>query len=275
MFQDKTAVVTGGASGIGRALCEALLGRGARVILGDIDATAADATVHALCGQGEITAMSVDVTDEKSVAAFAAAASAKAPQIDFVFNNAGVSAVGPLHATSAQTWDWLCAVNLTGMMRVIRAFTPSLLEQAGGAHLINMASSLALGPPQTATGVSAYAALKNAVIGMSEALRADLAGTGVRVSVVCPGMVQSALWDGARNRHAQFGGVEPGHGGFRKANAKGLCADVAAARILDGVATGEFYVLTHGRETKDIAYRRQADLEAAFAAFGQRYGDDA
>lgn len=274
-FQGQTAIVTGGASGIGRALCARLLDRGARVILGDIDATAAEETARTFSANGEIIALPIDVADEQSVQAFAAAAFARAPRIDLLFNNAGVSAVGALHTTSAQTWDWLTAVNLTGMVRVIRAFAPRMVESTAPARIINMASSLALGPPDHATGVSAYAALKHAVIGLSEALRADLAETAVGVHVACPGMVQSDLWNAARHRHPAFGGPKPGHAGFKDANAKGLDALSAADRILDAVAAGEFYCLTHGADSAPALRRRQDDIAAALAGFAARYGAEA
>ena len=172
-FEGKAALVTGGASGIGRALGAALTAAGARVVLADVEP--GDGVVH------------LDVRD---AGAFDALAAEVGP-IDLLFNNAGISVGGPTHELTEQQWDDVIDVNVRGVVNGVRAFYPAMVERGSG-HIVNTASGAGLVAPPF---VAAYAMTKHAVVGLSTALRAEAALHGVRVSVICPGAVETPILD--------------------------------------------------------------------------------
>jgi NAD(P)-dependent dehydrogenase (short-subunit alcohol dehydrogenase family) len=190
-FAGQTVVVTGGASGIGRALGAELVGQGARVVLADIDGARVVDAAAALRGPGSATGRAVDVCDRDAVQALADDVVADHGRIDLWFNNAGVAIGGPTHELTGAHWDRALDVNLRGVVNGILAVYPRMVE-AGTGHIVNTASAAGLATPAF---VVAYAAAKSGVIGLTTSLRPEAARHGVRVSVLCPGSVDTPILD--------------------------------------------------------------------------------
>jgi NAD(P)-dependent dehydrogenase (short-subunit alcohol dehydrogenase family) len=191
VFANQTAIVTGAASGIGRALSAALAARGARVVLADIDGAAAERAAATLGRDGSGEAAALDVRDADAFAALVARTVDRYGGIDFLFNNAGISMGGPTHELTAEHWERVIDVNLRGVTNGLLAAYPVMVEQGRG-HLVNTASGAGLVAPPF---VAPYAATKHAVVGLSTGLRAEAALHGVRVSVICPGSVETEILD--------------------------------------------------------------------------------
>lgn len=205
----KTAVVTGGASGIGRAIAAALVERGTYVTIADINGDQAARVAAELSAAprepgaadgpdgagadraGRAVGVTLDVTDAEAVAALLRSAHAEYGRLDLVFNNAGIAVGGFTDELTLDHWNRTIDVNLRGVVHGVHAAYPIMLEQGYG-HIVNTASLAGLTP---APLMAPYTATKHAVVGLSMALRAEAASRGVKVSVVCPAFVDTPLLD--------------------------------------------------------------------------------
>jgi NAD(P)-dependent dehydrogenase (short-subunit alcohol dehydrogenase family) len=200
----RTAVVTGAASGIGRALADSLAAAGCRVALADIEPSALDQAVSELRGQGsEVIGVLCDVRSAQEMEALHQQAAARFGSIDVVCLNAGVSPSGPVLETSEETWRWLIDVNLMGVVHGLNAFVPQLVRQGTG-HIVITGSLAGLIPTPS---LGPYSAVKHALTGLAGVLRTELLGTGVGVSLLCPGVVRTRIAESERNRPADFPGA--------------------------------------------------------------------
>ncbi len=195
-YEGKTAIVTGGASGIGKALGAQLYAAGAHVVLGDLDGSAAVSAASALAEATAVTAGSivgraVDVRDEGAVRALVDDIVVRDGRLDFMFNNAGIALGGRTHEMHKAHWDRIIDVNINGVVHGLLAAYPVMIEQGYG-HIVNTASGAGLAP---AVLTAAYTTTKHAVVGMSTALRPEAAAYGVRISVLCPGVVETPILD--------------------------------------------------------------------------------
>jgi NAD(P)-dependent dehydrogenase (short-subunit alcohol dehydrogenase family) len=268
----RTAVVTGGASGIGLALCEALTAEGSSVVVADLDGPEAEAVAARLrAGGAHAVAAAVDVADPASVDALAARAVDELGHVDLVCNNAGVSTFNLFHDQTLDDWHWVFDVDLFGVVHGIRSFLPILREQGTPAHIVNTSSMGGLmgGVPF----IAPYAAAKAAVISLSETLRVELAMTGspIGVSVLCPGSTESNVMESERARPADRG-VEhrtDDAEGMRLAikstftGPDGLPAAAVADRVIEVVREGGFWILSHPSE-RAIVEHRLGEVVAAF-----------
>jgi NAD(P)-dependent dehydrogenase (short-subunit alcohol dehydrogenase family) len=232
----RTAVITGAASGIGRGLALALARRGCHLALADLNAAALAETcalaLAAAASGGEPVRISqhpLDVADAAAVVAFPAAVRAAHPSVDLLFNNAGVSLGGTFEQVSAEDFDWLMAINFGGVVRMTRAFLP-LLRQSDDARIVNLSSIFGIIAP---AGQTAYSASKFAVRGFSIALRQELAGTNVGVSVVHPGGVATDIAKSARFA-AQWSAAEKAQALANAAKALRMPPEEAAEKIVRG-----------------------------------------
>ncbi|HEY0607352.1 MAG TPA: SDR family NAD(P)-dependent oxidoreductase [Herpetosiphonaceae bacterium] len=192
---NRTAVVTGAASGIGRATAVALARRKCHVALADVDEAGLARTAELIGAQGvRVSCHKLDVSDAEAVAAFPEIVRAEHPGVDVLINNAGVAIGGSFEQASAADFEWLFGINFWGVVRMTRAFLP-LLKASDDARLVNLSSVFGLIAPP---GQTAYAASKFAVRGFSEALRHELKGSRVGVTVVHPGGVATAIAERAR-----------------------------------------------------------------------------
>ncbi|WP_044563568.1 SDR family oxidoreductase [Azospirillum sp. B4] len=192
----RTAVITGAGGGIGRAIALSLARRGCGLALADIDLAAAQATAGAATRDHGVRAEAyrLDVADRPAVAAFAGQVATGHGGTDILVNNAGVALGGTFRQVAEADFDWLMAVNFTGLVQMTRAFLP-LLSASDDARLVNLSSIFGIVAPP---GQAAYAASKFAVRGFTEALRHELAGTRVGVTLVHPGGVATAIAANAR-----------------------------------------------------------------------------
>ncbi len=188
IFRDKVAIVTGGASGIGHMLCQELCRLGALVVVADVDSRGAEEVASAILkAGGRARAAFLDVSRVESVRGLVDEILSEHGRLDYMFNNAGIAIVGELRDMSLEHWQRIIDVNLWGVIYGTTA-AYSIMARQGSGHIINTASLAGLiGYPAS----TAYAATKSAVIGLSTSLRAEAAGLGVKVSVVCPGYVQT------------------------------------------------------------------------------------
>ena len=190
-FAGKSAIITGGASGIGRAIGAELARRGANVVLADKNSELAEREARELArrGGGRVRAAALDVTDAEACAALVGEVVAEHGSLDYIFNNAGIAILGECRDHELADWYKTLDVNLRGVIHGIHAAYPVMCEQGSG-HIVNTASLAGLVP---LANEIAYAAAKHAVVGISTTLRAEAAGYGVKVSVVCPGFIDTPI----------------------------------------------------------------------------------
>jgi NAD(P)-dependent dehydrogenase (short-subunit alcohol dehydrogenase family) len=193
-FQNKVALVTGGASGIGRALCEELARRGAVAVVTDIHFEDAEAVAAAIIANGgRAAAARLDVTRAEDAQRVVEETVREHGRLDYMFNNAGIGVGGEVRDLSLEHWRQAIDINLWGVIHGTAAAYPVMLRQGSG-HIVNTASAAGLvGEP----GLTAYSMTKSAVITLSTALRAEAEEFGVRASVVCPGFVDTAIYENA------------------------------------------------------------------------------
>lgn len=190
-YKDKIAVVTGAGSGIGRSTALLLASRGAKVHVTDLRADTAEKVAAEIAEEGgHATAHTVDVSDAAAVQALADAVRAEDGRCDILHNNAGMGHIGNIEAIPLEDWRKVVGVNLMGVVHGIHAFLPLMLEQDGGAKIINTASMTGLYPWP---GYAPYAASKFAVVGLTESLHAELKPKGIQVSAICPGVTDTPI----------------------------------------------------------------------------------
>jgi NAD(P)-dependent dehydrogenase (short-subunit alcohol dehydrogenase family) len=263
-FQNKVAVVTGGASGIGKALAKAFLGAGAKVVIADVEKAALEATCAGLGGQisGEI----VDVRDPKSLTALADAVYRQHGACHVLVNNAGVSVANlNVWETEPTDWQWVHGVNVQGVVHGIQAFVPRMIEGGEEGAVVNTSSGD--GGISPLAGQSVYASSKAAVSILTECLAAQLvaAGTKLRASIFYPsgGLLKTGIWTTKRNRPADLARAKAVPAGSEKhiaefmagINQAGIELPVQdlvalAAHALEGIQSGDFVIMI-GRETME------------------------
>ena len=237
---EKRIFITGGASGLGRALAERYAREGWRVCIGDVNELRGLETLSLLRDLGaEAHFAKCNVTEEVQIQAVAEWLYRNWGGVDVVVNNAGVAIAGGIDEVPLKDWHWAVDINLLGVVRGCKVFTPMFRAQGHG-HFVNVASMAGL---IHAPMMSAYNATKAAVVALSETLRVELADAGIGVSVVCPAFFRTNLAESLRagNPHVQqmtqklVGKAEVG-------------ADEIAGQVFRAVARGEFHILTHARE---------------------------
>jgi NAD(P)-dependent dehydrogenase (short-subunit alcohol dehydrogenase family) len=267
-FKGKTAFVTGGASGIGLALCRAFGQRGMNVAIADVEAAACTDAVEMLRGEGvRAFAAACDVSDRESLADAAARAFSEFGKVHILCNNAGVSRAGPIEQVAASDWDWVIGVNLRGLIHGLQIFLPHMKAHGEHGHIVNTASMNGVAGAALA---GPYCATKFAAVGISEVLAAELEGGPIGVSVLCPSWVKTRMLDNGRNRPAQFGGPialdldgsnAERNRRYAQALANGLDPAEVARLVLDAIEARRLYVFTHADRRNDIERRFEAMME--------------
>lgn len=236
MNAGKRVFITGGASGLGRALAHRYAKAGWRVLVSDVQAVRAEETLALLRSTGaEAAFLPCDVTSEEALKNAAAWLDEHWGGVDLVFNNAGVAVSGRIEDVPLSDWQWILDVNLLGVVRGCKIFT-DIFKRQGHGHLVNVASLAGLVHMPL---MAPYNATKAAVVALSETLHAELADCGVKVSVVCPYFFRTNLIDGARCSDPALGRTAR-----RLVNEARRGPDEIAALIYQGVARGKAHILT-------------------------------
>jgi NAD(P)-dependent dehydrogenase (short-subunit alcohol dehydrogenase family) len=242
-LQDRIAVVTGGASGIGRALCVALARGGARVVVADLDEAGMARTAEDVRTAGSrAVAVRADVSRLGDVLALADRAFGEWGAVHVLCNNAGVAVHGGLESAAHEDWEWVLGVNLWGVVHAIEAFVPRMIAQRQGGHIVNTASMAGLIASQ---GLGVYNTSKYAVVGLSETLQKDLRPYGIGVSVLCPMGVATAIHESERNRPLHLRGAGAPRGAPVPLIGRTLTPEHVAERVLRAIHDDRLYVITH------------------------------
>lgn len=273
-LEGKVAFITGGDSGIGLGIARACADAGMKIVITYRTKKHLDEALHRLHDAADrVHAINVDVTDRAGMEKAAVETLATFQKVHLLVNNAGVGIIGGLSHATYDDWDWGMSVNVNGVFNGIRTFLPRIQAHGEGGHVVatsSLAGLLAHGP----AGV--YTASKFAVVGMMEALRAELDGTNIGVSVFCPGLVNTNIGSSNRNRPANLAdaGFKPDpkmmaqmreamkHMKRMAGPPPGMDPFDAGRRVLDAVRNNDLYVLT----TPEFAPEFRARGEAILAA---------
>jgi NAD(P)-dependent dehydrogenase (short-subunit alcohol dehydrogenase family) len=229
-FKGKIAVVTGAGSGIGRSSAVLLAKLGARVHAADLNGASAIETVRTINDAGgDATAHALDVTDAEAVADFAQKVYEEDGRVDILHNNAGIGHAGTIDTTPLEDWRKVLDVNLFGVINGLNAFAPRMIEQGGGGHIVNTASMAGLA---ASAGMAPYCTSKFGVVGMSLALDAELKPRGIRVTALCPGVIDTAIVEKSTMR----GQIEERHDKLTKFyKTRGASPDVVARDMVQAI----------------------------------------
>lgn len=271
-LKGRTAVVTGGGSGVGRGISLGLAAEGMKVAVLDLNGGAAERVAQEIAARGtESMAVTVDVTSTQQLAAAAKEVIGRFGNVNLLCANAGVILpIGPLAENSDSDWEYVFSVNLHGVVKTVNAFLPSLRE-ADEAHIVNTASlGGVLSVPEVLVGV--YTSSKYACVGYSECLRGELASEGIGVSVLCPGLVESDLYTtSAANRPDRLGGPETVVALSKNASTSDAVAPTAMPAedvgpiLVRGIRENRLHIFTHP-EALTVVEARFAGMRADFEA---------
>jgi NAD(P)-dependent dehydrogenase (short-subunit alcohol dehydrogenase family) len=264
-FRDRVAVITGAASGIGRALAERCAREGMKVVLADVEPEALTNCEASLRAAGA-TALALRTDDSRGdeVQALAHKTLEAFGAVHLLCNNAGVATIGSIWESTLADWEWVVGVNLWGVIHGVRVFVPIMLAQDTPCHIVNTASMSGL---LSMPGSGAYNVTKHGVVSLSETLHRELSERGARiqVSVLCPGIINTRIMESARNRpaHAALEPADP----VTEERVATLCqlvrtgmppSEVAAA-VFEALWKDQFYILTHP-EGKEAVRTRMEDI---------------
>jgi NAD(P)-dependent dehydrogenase (short-subunit alcohol dehydrogenase family) len=259
-FDGRVAVVTGGGSGIGRALVEALARQGAKVVVADIEERAAkEVAAGVTAAGGRAIGVATDVSDLEQVTALAERAYAEFGAVHVLCNNAGVSVWGGLETMTHRDWQWVLGVNLWGVIHGVEAFVPRMIAGREPGHVVNTASMAGLIASQ---GLGVYNTSKYAVVGLSETLVKDLRPYNIGVTVLCPIGVATRIRQSARNRPERLRNDREPAGEPVQLIGRTLAPDAVAGMVLAAIRANRLYVITH-EEGLEPLRRRFERLERA------------
>lgn len=274
-LENKIAVITGAASGIGLGIANALIAEGVHVAMLDIEDHALNEAVRGI-GQTNVDVQPfvVDVTSRESMQRTADEIKAHFGKIHILCNNAGVAVAGAVQDLTYEDWDWCLGVNLSGVVNGMQSFLPLMTGHKEGGHIVNTSSILG---HLAFASQAVYCASKYAVLGISEAARADLAPINIGVSALCPGMIATNIIRSDRNRPSDLGegGLykDPGQTDVLDAQFKsdGLSPDTVGAQVVHAIKADKPYIFTHAGLVEGIEARLQrilADFDGTEAPGG-------
>ncbi len=249
--QGKVAFITGGGNGLGFGMAQAFCTAGMKVVVADIRQDHLDQALEHFAKAGKrrsVHPLRVDVTDRTAMAEAADEAERVFGKVHLVCNNAGINLFNDIAAATYDDWDWVLGVNLGGVVNGVHTFIPRLLKHGEGGHIVNTAS---MGAFIAGPNAGIYTCAKFAVRGLSEALRYSVAPHGINVSMVCPGLVDSAIYESDKIRPTQLGSTSgPADTQFMTRLAElhhraGMAPLEAGEKVLRGILRNDFCIFTH------------------------------
>lgn len=265
-LEGKVAFITGGASGIGLGMARIFHSAGMKVIIADIRG---DHLENALgCFDSDTTGIHtirLDVTDRNAMEAAAREAEQVFGKIHILCNNAGIYLYGPIQKATYEDWDWILNVNLGGVINGIHAFVPKIISHGEGGHIVNTSSISGI---FVAGGTGIYATSKFAVVGLSEALRLDLEPENIGVSVLCPGFVDSKIYDCGKTRpeklsNSGYSVKQEVRDRLKKAHEEiGMDPVEVGEKVLSAIKNNKLYIFTHPEFAHEIRRRSEALIAA-------------
>ncbi|MEO0368377.1 MAG: SDR family NAD(P)-dependent oxidoreductase [Pseudomonadota bacterium] len=268
-FSGKTAVISGGAEGIGLSIAKALAEQGMNLVLADIDESNLEKAAAILADTGvETLTLKLDVANEAAWHDVAEQAQERFGKIHMVVNNAGVTGdPGPIESQQSDSWQWTLDVNLMGVVYGAKAIVPLIKQHDEGGWIVNVASMAGMGGVPYS---GAYTATKAAVVALSESWAGELTKSNIKVSVLCPAFVKTRIHESYRNRpgHDNNGETSNEIANDRAANTKsmverGIDVDIVGKRVVEALLAGEMYIFTHPNYRSVIQHRSSA-IDAAF-----------
>jgi len=262
-FKGKVAVITGGASGIGRAISERCVREGMKIVLADVDETSlANAEAELKTAGGNVLVVKTDVSKRGEVEHLAKQAFDTFGAVHLLFNNAGVAAGGAPWEATWNDWEWVIGVNLWGVINGVKIFTPLMLAQNTECHIVNTSSMAGL---VVGSGSSTYAVTKHGVVALSESLYLSLQqrNAPVKVSVLCPGLVRTNIINAESHRPAELQNDpvamtperQAALAAFKAVIETGLPAVQVADIVFDAIEKEQFYILTDRRWMEVVQLR--------------------
>jgi NAD(P)-dependent dehydrogenase (short-subunit alcohol dehydrogenase family) len=250
--EGRVAFITGGGSGVGLGMARAFTAAGMRVAIADVRADHLEAATAEL--GGAVHPIRLDVTDREAYARAADETERVLGPVDVLCNNAGVNLFNDVSDATFQDWDWILGVNLGGVVNGVVTFVPRIKARGRGGHVVNTAS---MGAFVAGPGAGLYTTAKFGVHGLSEALRYSLRPHGIGVSMVCPGLVRSKIYESDRIRppelstdttpaDAEFMGLLPG------LHEAGMEPDEIGEKVLRAIRENRFYVFTHPDHREEL-----------------------
>lgn len=273
-FADKTAIISGGAEGIGLSIAKALGEQKMNIVLADIDQKNLEKASLELRDSGvSVLPVTLDVADEAQWHDAAQQAIERFGKIHMVVNNAGIGGdTGPIQNAQTKGWQWALDVNLMGVMYGAKVMVPLIKQHGEGGWIINVASMAGMG------GIpynGAYTATKTAVVALSESWAAELQSKGIKVSVLCPAFVQTRIYDSDRNRPLKYQNdtATPTNEDSFADKTKhlvenGIDVSIVGKRVVEALNDGELYIFTHPNY-RAIVQRRFQAIDAAFERAAQ------
>ena len=273
-FADKTAIISGGAEGIGLSIAKALGEQKMNIVLADIDQKNLEKASLELRDSGvSVLPVTLDVADEAQWHDAAQQAIERFGKIHMVVNNAGIGGdTGPIQNAQTKGWQWALDVNLMGVMYGAKVMVPWIKQHGEGGWIINVASMAGMG------GIpynGAYTATKTAVVALSESWAAELQSKGIKVSVLCPAFVQTRIYDSDRNRPLKYQNdtATPTNEDSFADKTKhlvenGIDVSIVGKRVVEALNDGELYIFTHPNY-RAIVQRRFQAIDAAFERAAQ------
>ena len=273
-FAGKTAVISGGAEGIGLSIAQALGDQKMNIVIADIDQENLQKAGSELVAAGiSVLTVALNVADEAQWQEVANQALARFGKIHMVVNNAGIGGdTGPIENQDKKGWQWALDVNLMGVVYGAKIMTPLIKEHGEGGWIVNVASMAGMGGVPY---LGAYTATKAAVVALSESWAGELEEKGIHVSVLCPAFVQTRIHESERNRPAQYQSNElqtSNENSFANSAKQmvesGIEVSIVGKRVVEALNDGEFYIFTHPNY-RPIMQGRTAAIDAAFKKSAQ------
>ena len=269
-FRNKVAVITGGASGIGRGMAGRCAQEGMRIVLADIEEKALTQAERELKAAGAtVLAVVTDVSKSSDVEALAQRTLNAFGAVHLLCNNAGVSVRSTIWESTVNDWQWVMGVNLWGVIHGVRSFVPIMLGQTAESHIVNTASLAGL---VSFPGIGIYKVTKFGVITLSETLYHELKnrGANVKVSVLCPGFVNSRFSNSERNRPTELLNdhetqelspeAETSRQAWRQGTRDGMMPEQVADCVIKAIREEKFYIFTEASEAKAQIKVRMEDI---------------